>query len=717
VVRRREPVVFGGAVVLALALALRLLHLWSLRASPFWDVLLGDARSYDAWAREIAAGDWIGHGVFYQAPLYAYTLAGIYSIRRSLLLVRVVQAVIGAGACALLSYAAARWFGRRAGLAAGLALASYAPAIFAGALIQKSVLDLFFVCLLLALVSSLAADAQRPWLWAAVGASLGALGLTRENAIVFVPVMLGWLWLGFRMPGAVRLRMTGLLVAGLAIVLLPVGLRNRIAGGEFHLTTAQSGPNFFIGNNPRADGTYVSLRPGRGSPEYERVDATALAERATGRRLTPGEVSRHWTGRAFDYIRAQPRDWLALEGWKFQLFWNAVEIIDTESQESHAEYSPVLRLAGRVAHFGVLAPLAALGIWITWHDRRRLWILYAMIAVYAASVLAFFVVARYRLPLAPLLLGFAGAALVDGFGFLRTRAPTHRLAAAIAVSAVAVFCNWPMISIEPMRAATYHNLGAALQEDGRLDEASAAYRRALDIDPRYSLSHDGLGSVLRNQGKLDEAIRHLEEAVRLDPVFIGARFNLANALTDHGDATQAIALYEEVLRRQSDAIDPGSNVDVYSNLGRALTAAGRLDDAIERFRRAALLEPASAMTHYNLGHALFTRGDVEEAAAQFALALQIEPANVSARYELGNLYLAQRQLEQAAIQFREAVRLSPSFADAHNNLGVALASLGQLGEAVDEFRAALRIDPSIVSAQTNLQLARRAAGAARVRKK
>src|SRR5206468_516505 len=98
---------------------------------------------------------------------------------------------------------------------------------------------------------------QRPWLWAAIGAALGALTLTRENAIVFVPAIVGWLWLGFRVPGVVRARMTAMLLAGLATVLVPVGLRNRIVGGEFHLTTAQSGPNFFIGNNARADGTYV----------------------------------------------------------------------------------------------------------------------------------------------------------------------------------------------------------------------------------------------------------------------------------------------------------------------------------------------------------------------------------------------------------------------------------------------------------------------------
>src|SRR5262249_17421174 len=160
---------------------------------------------------------------------------------------------------------------------------------------------------------------------------------------------------------------------------------------------------------------------------------------------------------------------------------------DTESQESYAEYSPVLRLTGHVAHFGVLAPLAALGIWTTWRDRRRLWILHALIAAYAVSVLAFYLVARYRLPLAPLLMLFAAAGLADGVAFFRARsaeasARSAKASRYIAVAGVAIFCNWPMLSSDAMRAASYHNLAAALQEDGRLDAAAAAYRRSLQIE-------------------------------------------------------------------------------------------------------------------------------------------------------------------------------------------------------------------------------------------
>ena len=73
---------FRGALagVFAVALLVRLLHVWQIRRAPFFDVLMGDARGYDAWARRLAAGDWIGRDVFYQAPLYPYFLGVVYSI-------------------------------------------------------------------------------------------------------------------------------------------------------------------------------------------------------------------------------------------------------------------------------------------------------------------------------------------------------------------------------------------------------------------------------------------------------------------------------------------------------------------------------------------------------------------------------------------------------------------------------------------------------------
>ena len=98
---RSRRVIVDALVIAAVALGVRLVHVWQMRDTVFLSVLMGDARGYDAWAREIAGGEWLGREVFYQAPLYPYFLGVLYSVfGRDLLIVRLVQACLGALSCA-----------------------------------------------------------------------------------------------------------------------------------------------------------------------------------------------------------------------------------------------------------------------------------------------------------------------------------------------------------------------------------------------------------------------------------------------------------------------------------------------------------------------------------------------------------------------------------------------------------------------------------------
>jgi 4-amino-4-deoxy-L-arabinose transferase-like glycosyltransferase len=412
------------AGVFALALAVRTIHVLQLRASPAFDFMIGDARSYSEWGRRIADGDWLGTEVFYQAPLYPYFLGVLHAtVGGSPLAVRLCQAVLGALACAMLGAAAARWFSPRVGVVTGILAALYAPAIFFDGIVQKSTLDLFFLS---ALLWAMASVEHRPRVVpaAVVGALLGALVLTRENALVFLPPLLVWfLW---RRPPGRAWRMAAAFAAGVVLLLAPVALRNHAIGGGFHLTTSQLGPNLYIGNHEKADGTYVPLRFGRGDARYERQDATEIAERAVGRPLTPGEVSSWFTSRALGWITSHPLDWLALTGRKLLLALHAVELVDTEDQYTFARWSTPLAVLNPVSHFGILAPLAALGVALTWRHRRRLWVLLAMAACYGMTLLAFYVFGRYRYPLVPFALPFAAAALVHAWPWLRAARPRAR---------------------------------------------------------------------------------------------------------------------------------------------------------------------------------------------------------------------------------------------------------------------------------------------------
>ena len=62
-----------GTLLLAvalLALVVRLIYVVQIAHAPFAALRIGDAEAYHQWAMRIAAGDWLGDGVFYQAPLY-----------------------------------------------------------------------------------------------------------------------------------------------------------------------------------------------------------------------------------------------------------------------------------------------------------------------------------------------------------------------------------------------------------------------------------------------------------------------------------------------------------------------------------------------------------------------------------------------------------------------------------------------------------------------
>lgn len=607
------------AAVFATALAVRLIHVWQLGASPFADLLLGDSAEYDRWARELAAGDWLGSEVFYQAPLYPYLLGVVHALLGSDVgVVRVCQAALGAGSAVLLAAAGGRFFSPRVGLAAGFVLALYAPAVFVDATLQKSVVDVFLLTGLLWLLSRTLDGAPAAGRWVGAGAALGALCLTRENALILVAALGLWLWLERR---ARRdwLRQAALAAAGVGLVLGPVAVRNGVVGGEWHLTTSQLGSNFYIGNGDGAHGSYRPLRYGRGDAAFERGDARALAEAAVGRDLTPAGVSRYWFGRTLDDVAAAPGRWLGLLVRKTALTFNAVEVVDTESQYAHAEHSLPLAATGWLTHFGVLAPLAVIGAAATWPRRRRLLPLYLMLGFYAASVIAFYVVARYRYPLVPFLVLFAAAGGDHLLRAARRAAPLPRtpLIAAAAL-ACAVGANWPLSSKDHMRAVSYNNLATAYRERGDLPRAVALYQTALSLDADYAQAHSNVGSALAAAGEPQRAIEHYQQAVAADPGAGDLRFNYGNALL----AADHFAEAAEQFRFAVDAWP--EDAEAHNNLGIALASAGRMADAADAFREAIRLDPAGPRAHRNLGIALEGLGDAAGARRHYAEAERLD---------------------------------------------------------------------------------------------
>lgn len=544
------------ALVFALALAARGLHLVQASASPLFRGLVSDAHTFDEWARTIAGGDWVGHEVFYQAPLYPYFLGSLYAtVGRDLVLVRVVQACFGALACVLLAQAAGRLFGRGALRIAGVMLALYPPAIFFDGLIQKSALDgVLGAALIAALVHFLVSDPRRrTFTGAIIGVLLGLFALTRENTMIFVPLIAAWMIvISTGETRRVRWIAPAVMCAMFLVTLAPVAARNHAVGGGFAPTTWNAGANFYIGNSQTSNGTYVPLRIGRADPAYERHDALDLAAQALGHPVTPGEASGYWFGEAWRFIRDDTGGWLRLVAWKIGLASNVHEIGDAEDLYFTERTCWFVRGLDTFWNFGVLLPLAAAGIVATWSKRRELWIFHALLGAVFVGLVAFFVFGRFRYPAVPYLVLFAAGGIVEIARRVRLRRWPALVVPCAVLLGAAVVSNLPLVARDQLAYAGYLNTAKAAAQLGRDVEAMAAFRQALELEPQSVEAHLGIAKQLLGAGRNEESLAELRESHRLVPTDPDVLVELGKGFVLVGDLDGARKSYEEALRAWPD---------------------------------------------------------------------------------------------------------------------------------------------------------------------
>jgi tetratricopeptide (TPR) repeat protein len=196
---------------------------------------------------------------------------------------------------------------------------------------------------------------------------------------------------------------------------------------------------------------------------------------------------------------------------------------------------------------------------------------------------------------------------------------------------------------------------------GRIDHATARYKRALALNPAHADAHNNLGVALVSQGRVPDAVRHYERALALNP----------------------------------------GHCNAHNNLGTAQVAQGRFADAVTHYEHALSLNPGHPNTHYNLGIALAALGRIDGAVAQYRRALFLNPDYAEAHNNLGNLLLAQSLSDEAMAHYRRALAIDPHHASAHNNLGGILRDLGKFDDALTHFDRAIAINPSSAEAHYN----------------
>jgi tetratricopeptide (TPR) repeat protein len=680
--RRPDASLFA---VVGAALLARLAVLAQLHDHPLLRPEAGlDSGAYVALARRVAAGDvWLGPEPYFVSPLYIYFLAAVFAVSGgSILAAQTAQVFLGSAAAGLVHADARRWLGEGRARIAGLLAAATGVFVFYEVTLLQAALDPFLTALSLHLLTR-AVQQPRPTRTAAAGLALGLLVLNRPNALACALVAAAVLaWRGWRAG-------LGLLV-GVALATAPVAIRNRIVSGEWVLVSSHGGLNFYIGNNPEADGTYRAPPGVTPSIEGQARDAIQVASQALGHPATAAEASAWFFRRAREWIAARPGAALRLFARKLALTLNDGDIALNYSYAYYSRDEPGL-LRWLVVGPWLLVPLGFVGL--AWRARAGggfvVWAVFA--PVYAVSVAAFFVSTRYRLPLlVPLCLG-AAETLALVAAALRQRRWRTLAAIAAAVVPLSMIASW-RFGLDNGRQNERTQMILYLVDNGRFDEARPLLARAEAADREPALLLFRVARALQEQRHPQEAIPLLERAARLEPARAEARLALGEALLDTGRPQEAIAHLQM-------ARDAGVRPDLAGvDLARALAATGRGREAAEAVRRVPVpdADPASALA---LGLLALELDEPSVAEKALRSAIASAPRAAEPREALGVALLRQDRLAGAAEQLEAAVRLDPKSASAHLNLAVAYAQQGRYAEARRGAEEALRLRPDYPQAQ------------------
>ncbi len=628
--RRATTSAFGGpllrpflahpiAITTVLAVMVRLAHFSFFRKSILAVTPILDAELYDAWARRIAAGDWLGQGVFYANPLYPYFLGVIYRIAGpNADAARLIQHGLGAGTVGLIALLAQRAFGPMAALGAGVLAALYGPFLLNEDLLLTETLVVFLGAASLALclgseppqsapptlsrppvrsrpgspqspALSLAPPVEwwRPLVGLAAGLTLGLGLLARPTLLPLAAII----WLATRSP-------RNALIAGLgmALAIAPVTARNYVVSGSPVLITAHGGETFYVGNRAGADGSNLQPPFVRSGPLTEHEDYRREASRRLGREVDLATSSRYWRQQALADITQDPGRWLRLEWKKLGLLLHAYEKGDNIDQTTARSQISVQRWP--LPEYGLVL---ALGLFAAFVERRRLnrpaGLLGLAAIAYAVGCLLVFVTSRYRLPLLVPLLPFAGQGIATFCDALAGIVKHPLRSAGRVAGGIATVAILLLVFHRPLPAADRDdptlvaiNLGYLREQAGDLDGAVAAYREAIARRPSETLAHFDLGMAERQRGNLAAAESSFARAVAIDPRYADAVYQLAMTREQAGDLDSAFRLFQRAVE-----LEPNSS-RFHRDLGRMFGRRGEVAEAIRCWERALALDPADSAT-------------------------------------------------------------------------------------------------------------------------
>jgi len=237
---------------------------------------------------------------------------------------------------------------------------------------------------------------------------------------------------------------------------------------------------------------------------------------------------------------------------------------------------------------------------------------------------------------------------------------TRIVAGVLAASALgcAAFGGGATDETSRRQARAHYDLGADHIQKGHLELGLREFLIAERFDPRDETIQHSLGVTYYEKGKIAEAEAHLRRAIELKPDFHEARYNLAVLLLRQGH-------WDECIQQAARLVDDPTFIAPWRALttqGWCTYRAGRVEEARHLLELSRDYEAKDSTTLLNLGILEAEQGNRRQAIALLEEALELKPgpsAEAEANYRLGELYAALGERERAVGHLTTALTKTP----------------------------------------------------------
>ncbi|MBD3232600.1 MAG: tetratricopeptide repeat protein [candidate division Zixibacteria bacterium] len=741
-------------LILAVALVIRIVYLYqSSQNSPFFFNPSIDALYHHLMAIDFANGELQVEGPFFRAPLYPVLLGMLYLVFGvSIFIASLAGHLLGVVTILFIFLIGERFFNTTTAVIASLIYILYYPALyFEGQLLVDTLFSTLTIASLYFFLRGQEENGNSLYLGIS-GLVLGLAAITRANILIFyIPAIL-WLLLKLKKP-----KLAGIFITAAVIPIIPVTAVNLIMGDDAVLIASQGGINFYIGNNPEADGMTARFPETGVTWQYE--DCKFYAEKETGEEsMKPSEVSQYYYFKGFDFIIGNPYSAVILFLKKIYLSLNNYEISNNQNLCFTKRYASVTDLL--ITPFALILALAVIGKTVMGLRRREsllMWLL--MLSIWITMIL-FFVTSRFRLPLIPYLSIFAGYGAYSIYSTFNGKLNLKKLLTPFAFGAIAVLISLSnFTNIDKFNfSQAYYNLGNIYLRNGEWQKAKEQYEQAMESNPRVSLARLNIGNIFFYTDQYDSAEYYYRQELKHHPGESRAYLNLSTINLLKGDYRNAMIAANDALAHRPNeagavsnlvqamlfAGDTTSAVKTSRNfmyeieeaprlllaLGSIYLQRNQLDSAKMYYRRIMeISEETSLVSEYNLGEIYskdlpfsadptgirkkaeyniatieIREGNLDSALGRLESIIESDSLFVQAWINAGLIYDYRRDYSMAEYYLKRAAEISPDNPAIFYNLGLTYAKSNRFEAAKRNFTRALQVDSTFFPAAEKLEL-------------